>query len=203
VAALSGQCSEPWPENQFCLDRQALASVWREGAGLAIDGSNSKLQPELATFRDASGDGAYMPLEARLASVNGRDVVEYRYATFRARVAARIVGEEAVELEFRVTDTHGGPVTMAIVPHVSYGESLTIEGTGTVALGDGKTAIRDAGPLWYRGVTLRPPAGAAIEYPVSPFNSYSADNTSTPSANRMVVRCTAGKQPVVWRVEAE
>ena len=203
VAALSGQCSEPWPENQFCLDRQALASVWREGAGLAIDGSNSKLQPELATFRDASGDGAYMPLEARLASVNGRYVVEYRYATFRARVAARIVGEEAVELEFRVTDTHGGPVTMAIVPHVSYGESLTIEGTGTVALGDGKTAIRDAGPLWYRGVTLRPPAGAAIEYPVSPFNSYSADNTSTPSANRMVVRCTAGKQPVVWRVEAE
>jgi hypothetical protein len=144
-----------------------------------------------------------MPLEARLASVNGRDVVEYRYATFRARVAARIVGEEAVELEFRVTDTHGGPVTMAIVPHVSYGESLAVDGTGVVTLGDAKVAIRDAGDLSFRGIALRPPAGAAIEYPVSPFNSYSADNTSTPSANRMVVRCTAGKQPVVWRVEAE
>jgi hypothetical protein len=201
VMALSGQCSEPWPENQFCLDRQALVSIWREGAGLVIDGSNSKFQPELATFRDASGDGAYLPLEAKLTSVDGRDAVEYRYATFKARVAARVVGTDAVELEFQVTDAHGGPVTMALVPHVSHGESLTVDGTGVVTLGDAKVAICDAGHLSFRGVALRPPAGATIEYPVSPFNSYSADSTSPPSANRMVVRCAVGERPVVWRME--
>jgi hypothetical protein len=202
VVALSGQCSEPWPENQFCLDRQALVSVWRDGAGLVIDGSNSKFQPELATFRDASGDGAYMPLETKLVSVKEKDAVEYRYATFKARVAARIADKGAVELEFRVTEAKGGPVVMTLVPLVSYGESCLIEGRGELTLGDEKVTISEAGAVRYRGVMLRPPSGATIEYPMSPFNSYSADNTSPPSANRMVVRCAVGKGPVVWRVEA-
>lgn len=200
VVALSGQCSAPWPENQFCLDRQALVSVWREGAGLVIDGSNSKSQPELATLRDESGEGAHMPLEANIVSADGWEAVEYRYATFKARVAARMVGESAVELEFRVMDAAGGPVTMALVPNVSYGESLAIEGKGVTTLGDGTMAIPDGGALTFRGVTLRPPAGASIEYPVSPFNSYSADNTSPPSANRLVVRCPVGSRSVVFRV---
>ena len=201
VVALSGQCSAPWPENQFCLDRQALVSVWREGAGLVIDGSNSKFQPELATLWDKSGEGAYMPLEANIVSADGWEAVEYRYATFKARVAARMVGESAVELEFRVMDAAAGPVTMALVPNVSYGESFAIERRGTVTLGDGALAIPDAGALTFRGVTLRPPAGASIEYPVSPFNSYSADNTSSPRMNRLVVRCPVGSRSAVFRVE--
>jgi hypothetical protein len=45
------------------------------------------------------------------------------------------------------------------------------------------------------------PPGARIEYPVSPFNSYSADNTSPPTANRLVVRCPVRTEEVTFRFE--
>jgi len=203
VVALSGQCSSPWPENQFCLDRQALVSVWRAGAGLVVDGSNSKLQPELATFCRSGGRADHLPLEARLGSAGDEDQVRYRYASFNAQARARILGPGAVELRFRARGEGGEPITLTLVPHISFGESFAVAGGREIALGEDGFALGPAehgGAIVFRGVRMHLPEQARIEYPVSPFNSYSADNTSPPSANRLVVRCPLAGGEVSFRL---
>jgi hypothetical protein len=208
VVALSGQCSPPWPDNQYFLDRQALLSLWREGTGAVFDGSNSKHQPELATFSRPVADGAdHMPLRARLLPADdGAETLEVVYRTFRAAVRARILDAKRLEFSFEADAIDPGPpVTLTLVPHVSYNESLDIEGRGRLTLGDDALDLHDPalpGSLVFRGVRLRLPQGARLRYPVSPFNSYSADNTSPPSANRMVVSCPLGDQAITCLVEA-
>ncbi|MCJ7752696.1 MAG: hypothetical protein MUQ65_16685 [Armatimonadetes bacterium] len=205
VVALSGQCSSPWPENQFCLDRQALVSVWHERAGLVVDGSNSKFQSELATFsRRQDGADDHMPLRAERVGGPDEEAVHSHYASFDATVRARVVSPGAVEL--RLSASAGpSPVPMALVPHASYGESLTLGTGSTLTLGDDAFALgpeRHGGAIIFRGITMRLPEGASVEYPCSPFNSYSADNTSSPGANRLVIRCPVGEDEVTFRIEA-
>jgi hypothetical protein len=203
--ALSGQCSPPWPENQFCLDRQALVSVWHERAGLVVDGSNSKFQPELATFwRREDGANHHMPLHAERAGDANGEGVNYHYAGFDATVRARVFNAGEVELGFS-TSAGPSPISMALVPHVSYREALTLGDGSTLTLDDEVLALapeRHRGAIIFRGVTMRLPEGASVEYPCSPFNSYSADNTSPPNANRLVIRCPVGEDGVTFRIEA-
>ena len=205
VVALSGQCSSPWPENQFCLDRQALLSVWHERAGLVLDGSNSKFQPELATFCQGTGKEAdHLPLEAALLSRDGdEEVLEAHYRGFVATVRVRVPGADQVELGFRATAGSGVPVTLTLVPNVSLGETFTLASGTPVNLTEEAFALSPAqhqGSISFRNLTVRLPEGCSIEYPVSPFNSYSSDNTSAPSANRLVVRCPVGPEWVIVRL---
>jgi len=206
VMALSGQCSPPWPENQFCLDRQALVSIWREGVGLVLDGSNSKGQPELATFCCRQGGEAdHLPLEAKLLTTgdDATEAVEVRYGAFAARLRLDIVNPDTLTLS-AAAPSHSAGVVLTLVPHVSFGESFTLEDHGEVTLGEEpfKLTVGDCGAaLSFRGVRMWLPPGAQIEYPVSPFNSYSADNTSPPTANRLVVRCPVRTEEVTFRFE--
>lgn len=200
VAALSGQCSPPWPENQFCLDRQALVSIWHQDAGLVVDGSNSKFQPELATFcRGAGREADHMPVAARLASSGEEERVVCRYPSFGAEASIRIISAQALEVRPRAAEG----VTATIVPNVGRGERLRIEGVGERELADDSWSLtpeQHQGRLYFRGVTMRLPEQTTIAYPVSPFNSYSADNTSPPSANRLVVRWPAAREAIL-RIE--
>ena len=201
VAAISGQCSPRWPESQFNLDRQARVSLWQAGAGLVLDGSNSKFQPELATFCRGEGEEAdHVPQSARLVAGEGdpEDVVEAEHRGFRATVRSRMHGADGVEMRFEVAEGEGGPpVMLTLVPNISLGETFSLAGGAEVTLGEAALALNPSehgGAIAFRGVRLHLPEGSRIEYPVSPFNSYSADNTSPPSANRLVVRGPVGRK---------
>ena len=203
VIALSGQCSPPWPGNQFCLDRQALVSVWREGSGLVVDGGNSKFQPELATFHR---EGDCLPRSARLLpTAANEECVEVKYDTYTATIRATLVDANTLELHLAITESSGdGPVLATLVPHVSYGETFTLKGVGEITLGDAPLHLASGqhqGWLAFRGVKLHLPPDATLAYPISPFNSYSADNTSAPSANRLAVRWAMGQGEDVIRME--
>ena len=202
VVALSGLCPPTWPDNQFCLDSQARLSVWREGAGLVIDGSNSKFQPALSTFSvPCQDEECYLPQSAELLSQGEVEAIASRYGSFTGTVRARVL-EDAVEISLEATGSD--EVTGVLVPHVSWGETLTIGGVGEVTLGDREIALgpgEHEGWIAFRGVTMRLPEGAALSYPVSPFNSYSADNSSGPGANRLVVTCLLGPTPARFRFE--
>jgi hypothetical protein len=239
VVALSGHCCEPYPENQFVLDRQALLSVWREGAGLVLDGSNSKFQPGLATFRSGESDcqprtacvlsagsarsthravamratptvphsaepsGDPCVLSAGCATVPA-EAAEWRYDTFTATLRTRLA--DADHLELRLSAVGETEITATLVPHLSYGETFLLDGIGEITLGDTPFAYPPARRgewLRFRGVTLRLPDSATVEYPESPFNSYSSDNTSSRTANRLVVRFPAREEETVLRLEAE
>jgi len=208
MIAISGQCSPKWPENQFCLDRQALLSVWREGVGLVLDGSNSKHQPELATCCRGSGREAdALPLEARLLATAEGESVEVKYATFTASLRVRVVDAGTLDLSAAVRPPRGGDeVIVTLVPEVSLGETLLVEGRDSIRLGQEafRVVVGDNTRVLRFGRTrMHLPAGAHIEYPISPFNSYSADNTSPPSANRVAVRCPVREGGVTCRLEAE
>jgi hypothetical protein len=145
-----------------------------------------------------------MPLRAERAGDPSQEAVHYHYESFGATVRARAVSASAVELRF---STGGGrsPVSMALVPHVSYGETVTLGDGTALRLGDDAFELapkRHRGAIVFRGVTMRLPEGARIEYPCSPFNSYSADNTSPPDANRLVIRCPVGGDELTFCIEA-
>jgi hypothetical protein len=207
VVALSGQCSPPWPENQFCLDRQALIGLWRAGAGLVLDGGNSKCQPELATFRRLVGDADCMPRSAKLLSAGeAEEAVELHYDSFVSTVTAAVLDPQTVEVRLGVVISDGSPVVASVVPAVRYGEEVTIGGVGGIALADGSFSYapgEHAGWLAFRGIKLTLPPNASVKYPISPFNSYSADNTSPPSANRLLVACPLDGEPAVFRIVAD
>jgi hypothetical protein len=207
VVALSGQCSPTWEDNQFVLDRQAAISVWHAGAGLVIDGSNSKHQAQLATFHRPGEEPDGLPRRAEiLPSGPDEEAVTLHFDHSVSTVAARVLHRRAVEIRLAVVAGEGsGTVVATLAPNVAYGETITIGGVGEVTLGEAALDLapdRHAGWIGYRGVVLRLPEGAQVCYPVSPFNSYSADNTSSPSAHRLVVMCTLGDGPAVLRVEA-
>jgi len=198
---LSGHCSPRWPENQFCLDRQALASVWREGIGLVLDGSNSKCQPGLATFCRGAGEQAdSLPLKAELLTTGeeGEEAVEVSYASFTATLRARVVDSASLELAASVRAQPGPEqVMLTLVPNTSFGERVILPGGAEVMLREEPIAARvgaSGGTLAFGNMQMRLPPQTLIEYPISPFNSYSADNTSPPSANRLVVRSPVGEE---------
>ncbi len=204
VAAISGQCSPPWPENGFMLDRQAALSLWHAQAGLVLDGSNSKAQPELATFRLLGEDPDCLPQRAEIISrAPDEEAVALHYRGYTATVAMRLLEPPAVE--FRVAASGGqGEVLATVVPHVRFGETITIGGVGEVTLGEAPLKLgpeQHEGWIGYRGITLRLPPRATLRYPISPFNSYSADHTSSFHANRMVVTCPLREEPAVFRAE--
>jgi hypothetical protein len=205
VVALSGQCSPNWEDNPFALDRQALVSVWHETVGLVIDGSNSKHQPELATLRR---EGDSLPLAAELRpSADGEETLDVRYATFEGTLRARIVDPRTLDLIFSArTGESTGQAVITLVPAVSYGATATMDVGGSReerALGDDAFSFdvwEHGGELSFAGVRLLLPGGTRVVYPVSPFNSYTPDHTSPPSANRLLVTCPVSSGGVAFRL---
>ncbi len=211
VTALSGQCSPNWEDNVFMLDRQALVSVWREGSGPVVDGSNSKHNPELATFcRGHGAEADSLPLATTLLPTSGsEEAIRVRYATFDVIARVRIADSHSLDLIFSLAEDRGeGQITATIVPSVAFGETISLETSGTIEekeLGTERftfVARENGVVLVYRGVRMQLPGGAYMEYPISPFNSYAANNTSPPSAHRMIVRCPVDSRGFVFRILA-
>jgi len=211
VIALSGQCASKWEDNPFILDRQCLLSVWRQGVGLVLDGSNSKRQPELATFHRGAGPQAdHLPLSVQLLpAVGAEEAIAVEYGSFRAAVRVRLVDPRTVEVIVSARGGEGQPVLVTLVPAVHFGESVTVYGDGGVhprVLGEEPFSFdlrEHGGVLAFGKVRLLLPGGTRVEYPISPFNSYHARNISPPGANRLLVTCPAGRGGVAFRVQVE
>ncbi len=192
VIALSGQCATKWEDNRFILDRQCLLSAWHESAGPVLDGSNSKQQPELATFHRGED---HLPLSARLLPAEGRSE-RSKSSTRPSKAPSARHPTDAHTLELTLSTTEDA--TFTLLPAVSFGETVTL-GIGNPNPGRRRpsTATSAASRLRFRSARLTLPAGARAVYPISPFNSYHPRGLSPNEANKLILTGPVGPAGVV------
>jgi hypothetical protein len=177
TVCLSGLIDAPI-QSQFTLDRQANLSIFHERLGLIITGANSKHQPELATFREKTGDQVRtIPLNSRLRMSAERDRLGLAYETFFAEIEVPKPAPEKMPFRFLVTETGRnclGDVHLGLQLVLTAGETLET-GRASLRLDEKRVELgpeQIGGWIRHHGWTLRVDPAARLVWPVFPFSPY-------------------------------
>ena len=182
VVSLSGIVSTP-AASQFYLDRQTVMGVFHEKLGLIISGANSKHQPELATVSETvKGKVYHMPMSSRLTMTEQGDRLALGYNKFFSELTFPELSENRLRFRFRIRWKGGAaPARLTLQLVLKPGEILETGGGKRVKLSTepGSEPLRltpqDIGG-WIRhgGWTLKTESPVELEWPVYPYNPYSA-----------------------------
>jgi hypothetical protein len=169
---LSGIVDTPAPMNRFFLDRQAHVGVFHEKLGQIVIGSNSKRQPELATFAETvAGQTHHMPMSSRLRMDDAGDSLALAYNTFFARIGSRI--GEAVEMSVEITPKGRlAEASFALQLRLHVGETLETGSGRRVTVGAEPIDLPLDGAVRHHGWEIRTDPAARLRWPVYPFNPY-------------------------------
>jgi len=173
-------------DNPFALDRQKLFSVWHENAGLIVDGSHSKNQPENSTFRASSSYATdYYPSGGRVYEEDGAWVAHAAYKSFFGEVRVKPLSRDQMRIVLAV-DAAGnrGPFTAGFSLARRAAKIVGLNGR-VVDLGDADIALTATdlgGGFVYGSITIRGPQTMRVTWPFRPFNSYAADGKSKSAA---------------------
>jgi hypothetical protein len=193
-ALRASQAEDPaYRDLPFALDRDKLFSVFHTGAGLILDGSHSKGQPANATFaamaynwqkKPRSVD--YLPCGGSVGERDGLLEARADYRTFRGTARLRVRSAEQIEivLEADFAGTRG-PVVAGFT-FLPRGADLRSGGGESRPFGGEPWELSGAalgGRISYGPVVLEGPEGMSVQWPLSPYNSYSPDRRSPPEAN--------------------
>ena len=178
VVSLSGIVETQAVNNQYYLDRQANLSVFHSKLGLIVSGANSKLQPELATFREKLGDAVYsMPLSSRLEMTDAQDRLSLAYNTFFSTLQIEPASEQRLKFHFVINGKGAPPAeafaTLQLV--LKAGEVLETGAGRTLTLGTERVELGPeaiGGWIRHHGWTLAVDPTARITWPVYPYNPY-------------------------------
>jgi len=177
----------------FALDRDKLFSVFHSEAGLILDGSHSKGQPENATFGVTALNWNrqpravdYLPCGGTVGEENGIWVSRADYRSFQGIVRVRPVTPRRMEitLEADLAAT-AGPATAGFT-FLPKGRSLRSGGGEVRAFGTAPWDLSGkalGAKISYGPILLEGPEGMSVHWPLSPYNSYSKDHLSPPEAN--------------------
>jgi hypothetical protein len=194
-------------DNPFGLDRQKLFSVWHEKAGLVVDGSMAKGQPENSTFwAGATYATDYYPSAGTVGSEGGAGgwwVAKAAYKSFFGEARVRAVSGSELEVALKVDPAgNRGPFTV--------GFTLTRLGERVVGLNGRELGVSE-GEKWsatseelgggfvHGKLTVKLPAGTRVWWPFQPFNSYAASRESKPEAWQVRVEGTLTAEQVETR----
>ncbi len=178
-AALSWQLV-PEHSSRFVLDSQNFLEIWHRRAGYLVGTGNSKFMPRFSTVRRTNAGRAYIPVSARCLQATETS----------AEVAYSFGGDEVV-VGVNLTGT-GCEITAHLAkaePAVTYefGLMLALRSGDTLQSEHGDEQIdptvlihHQGGPrpqrrLTWRGLDWDLPAGALLDYPLVPHNSYTQD----------------------------
>ncbi len=187
IGLVGWQLVPEWGANRFVLDSQNFLELWHARAGYLAGTGNSKFMPRFSTVRRTSHGRAYVPERAR---------GERRGP--HAAVAQFGFGPDETEVRLTLTET-GCEIGARLARHESgaayeFAVLLALKPGDTVRIGDRVETIE---PLHlvqgrerfvWRGLTWTLPAGAVLEYPVVPHNSYTQHGL--PAAEDYVGRIT-------------
>lgn len=178
-AALSWQVVPEHP-SRFVLDSQNFLEVWHRRAGYLAGTGNSKFMPRFSTVRRTNAGRAYVPVSARCRQATDTSAeVAYSFGNDEIVVGVTI-GRNCCEIAARLTKTE---------PDVAYefglmlalrpGDTLTSE-HGAETIDPTVLIHHQGGPrpqrsLKWRGLEWDLPAGALMDYPLVPHNSYTQD----------------------------
>ncbi len=186
---LSGIVTPP-VESRWGQDRGNYVSVWHEETGLIVGGGNSKDQPEWSTFAiGSSPDVSHLPIAASLRPAAENDAVALTYGV-PAEVEAPQAGATCV-LALRIASKECLEIHMTGPAHTPAEAHLTLKlkpdeplrtGTGAALSLDGPPIDLDAdasgGWVGWGKWRITLPAGSRFQWPVLPFNPYTADGAA-------------------------
>ena len=175
----------PPVESRWGQDRSNYLSIWHEGTGLIVGGGNSKGQPEWSTFAVGEGaDAAFLPTAAELRTDAGRDAIALSYgdpaqAGKTCILAVQVVSRKCIELQ--LTGAERVPSVAHLMLKIGPEKPLRTGAGCTLAL-DGRPIDLDSdasgGWIAWDGWRLTVPAGSRFQWPVLPFNPYTADGAA-------------------------
>jgi hypothetical protein len=185
-------------DNPFALDRQKLFSVFHTQAGLIIDGSPSKNQPENSTF-SAKGEYAedYLPCGGSMEEKKDELIVRAAYKSFFGQVCIRVIDQSNLEITFSV-DAAGcvGPFTAAFTMMVRGEKQIVMNGTELLISDERISHVLcdESNTFKIGNVSVRAVQNSIIDWPMLPFNSYTLDNNSPLSSALLRVSTILTKQ---------
>ncbi|HND61181.1 MAG TPA: hypothetical protein PLB90_06840 [Opitutaceae bacterium] len=171
--------------SRFVLDTQSFMELWHRRAGYVAGTGGSKFMPRFSTVRRTDTGRSYIPDRAEKRSADERSAtvalhfegdevliqlgVDEHRAEFAASLARVVSGahyEAALILPFH----RGEQVRLDE-------ETLTIDPAALIHFNGGSRPVR---AIRWRDLTWTLPAGALIDYPVVPHNSYTQDGLPVP-----------------------
>ena len=176
----------PEHPSRFVLDSQNFVELWHRRAGYLAGTGGSRFMPRFSTVRRTDAGRAYVPERASGRSVSresavavlgfGSDeiAVGLSLSDSGCRVTARLSQlatnahyEAALILAFRPGEVVGLDA-----------DAVTIDPSALIHLNG---AVRPVRKLTWRNLAWELPAGAVIEYPIVPHNSYTQDGLPAPA----------------------
>jgi hypothetical protein len=176
----------PEHASRFVLDTQNFLEVWHAQAGYLIGTGGSKFMPRFSTLRRTDEGRAYLP--DRVGAVRrsaDEAAVSFGFGPDEIEVSLCVRGGEcrlgARLTRATVTAHYEAALILAFQPGETVtldGESLSLDPTVLVHFNGGGRPVRE---LRWRGLTWQLPAGAVLDYPIVPHNSYTQDGLPAPA----------------------
>lgn len=175
----------PEHPSRFVLDAQNFIELWHARAGYLAGTGGSKYMPRFSTLRRTNGGRAYLPTAARCVRASANEVeVVYRFDEDEIVVTITLDGETCRVTAALVRDTGDRAYEFALILALHPGEVLRSE-HGEDHLDPTVLIQHHGGPRPQRGFVWRDldwqlPAGAQLDYPLVPHNSYTQDGLPAP-----------------------
>ena len=170
--------------SRFVLDSQNFIELWHRRAGYLLGTGGSKFMPRFSTLRRTDQGRAYIPERAAALKV-GLDAAETTFGFGPDDILVDLaITDEVTRLTVRLVRPALAGYEAALVLAFRPGEVLrldgvsqTLEPTSLVHFNGGGKPVREM--IW-RGLTWQLPAGAVLDYPIVPHNSYTQDGLPKP-----------------------
>ncbi|MBT3271884.1 MAG: hypothetical protein HN368_01920 [Spirochaetales bacterium] len=180
-SCVSGFVTPPVAE-RWGLDRQNYFSLWQNNRGLIVGGGNSKDQPEWSTFSIDNGSSVlYIPDGAELRSTDTSDKVLLNYGPYRCtlEVSAPKDGRIEVRMTGPSEAATSSAAAIARLPlRLQPGDIVETERGDNFQIDEDSLKLnRTNSGSWIKipGAKIRLPESAEFNWPVLPFNPYTAD----------------------------
>jgi hypothetical protein len=217
----------PQSTSRWIQDRQNLASIYHEKAGLILGGGNTKMQPLWSSFTVGDtaqlrhkpgdqkpdflpkGDLIHVPSRSQLKADKLEPSLSLTYGTEECTLAVRPLDDHRLKVICQATGHSPKPVE----GHLTFlppARARVQNANGQVAtLGNGSlswSAADMGGWFQYGNVRVSVPTGAKLLWPVKRHNPYKKDGSSRLEDARLVlclpISSAASKQEITLQVGA-
>ena len=176
---------------RWALDTQNFIDLWSPGSGLVVGGGSSKYSPLFSTLREVGGSRGYIPASAKILKNSVRFTeAEYLVGSRRVRVGLQLRGKEASISWQRIGgDNVGVPLEAAVILVLHNGDVLRSNDGQDFQVGPDNLIEFDflgsRSSFSIRGVSITPPKGAFLRYPIQIWNSYTQNSLGGPIRARL------------------
>ncbi len=174
VYSISALVSPESPLNQFFLDRTMPVSLWHQRTGAIIDGGNTKLQPELATFAAVrEGKLGAHPLDGLLRGSWDGDTLCVAEEGFSCRLTFVTVDDNTTLIRAKAEKTYNSQNTalLQLQFRLHDGAPASINGKSAMLTAK-KIEHEGALTLAHNGWSAKLPEGSRFEWPFYTYYPY-------------------------------